>query len=79
MTVRRSGDAAVRRCAGASRRGARAAALGLVAQSAVAGHARAQAPAVTLLNVSYDPTREFYQEINAAFTARVGAPGRRRR
>jgi sulfate transport system substrate-binding protein len=26
----------------------------------------AQAP-VTLLNVSYDPTREFYQEINAAF------------
>jgi sulfate/thiosulfate transport system substrate-binding protein len=28
--------------------------------------ARRQAP-VTLLNVSYDPTREFYQEINAAF------------
>ncbi len=26
------------------------------------------AQAVTLLNVSYDPTREFYQEINAAFT-----------
>jgi len=34
--------------------------------------------AVTLLNVSYDPTREFYQEINAAFakawTARTGQP-----
>lgn len=28
----------------------------------------AAAPPVTLLNVSYDPTREFYQEINAAFT-----------
>lgn len=26
-------------------------------------------PAVTLLNVSYDPTRELYQEINAAFAA----------
>lgn len=28
---------------------------------------QAQAPAVTLLNVSYDPTREFYVEFNAAF------------
>jgi sulfate transport system substrate-binding protein len=28
--------------------------------------ARSQAP-VTLLNVSYDPTREFYQEVDAAF------------
>ncbi|MCX7418034.1 MAG: sulfate ABC transporter substrate-binding protein [Planctomycetia bacterium] len=27
------------------------------------------ASAVTLLNVSYDPTREFYQEVNAAFAA----------
>ena len=27
------------------------------------------AKAVTLLNVSYDPTREFYQEVNAAFAA----------
>jgi sulfate/thiosulfate-binding protein len=27
---------------------------------------RAQAP-ITLLNVSYDPTREFYQDVNAAF------------
>jgi sulfate transport system substrate-binding protein len=30
--------------------------------------ATAQGP-VTLLNVSYDPTREFYQEVNAAFAA----------
>jgi sulfate transport system substrate-binding protein len=30
-------------------------------------NARAQAPR-TLLNVSYDPTREFYREYNAAFT-----------
>lgn len=45
-------------------------------QSAAAGllavttHAWAQAkPAVTLLNVSYDPTREFYVEFNAAFAS----------
>ncbi|RPI13600.1 MAG: sulfate ABC transporter substrate-binding protein [Acidobacteriales bacterium] len=30
-------------------------------------HAQAGQGAVTLLNVSYDPTREFYQEFNAAF------------
>jgi sulfate transport system substrate-binding protein len=30
--------------------------------------AAAPSGAVTLLNVSYDPTREFYQEINEAFT-----------
>jgi sulfate transport system substrate-binding protein len=29
--------------------------------------ARAAEPSVTILNVSYDPTREFYQEINVAF------------
>jgi sulfate/thiosulfate-binding protein len=29
----------------------------------------ASKPAVTLLNVSYDPTRELYQEFNAAFAA----------
>ncbi len=39
------------------------ASLGLKAQPAPAG---APAP-VTLLNVSYDPTREFYVEFNAAF------------
>jgi sulfate/thiosulfate transport system substrate-binding protein len=37
-----------------------------------------RAQPVTLLNVSYDPTREFYQEINAAFarawTGRGGRP-----
>jgi len=31
--------------------------------------ARAAAPGTTLLNVSYDPTRELYKEINAAFAA----------
>lgn len=35
--------------------------LALAAMAAAAGNA------VSLLNVSYDPTREFYQEINAAF------------
>lgn len=31
-------------------------------------HAAAQAAdAISLLNVSYDPTRELYQEFNAAF------------
>ena len=43
-----------------------------------AGSLRAQSAPVTLLNVSYDPTREFYQEINAAFNrtrAARGLPG----
>lgn len=35
------------------------------AVACAAGHARAAD--VTLLNVSYDPTRELYQEVNAAF------------
>jgi sulfate transport system substrate-binding protein len=34
---------------------------------AVAGLAAAQTVPVTLLNVSYDPTRELYSEFNAAF------------
>ena len=38
---------------------------GLVAASLVAGNALAAD--VTLLNVSYDPTRELYQDYNAAF------------
>ncbi|HAU57463.1 MAG TPA: sulfate transporter subunit, partial [Comamonadaceae bacterium] len=42
-----------------------------VALAGSAGAALAQTPAakppVTLLNVSYDPTREFYVEYNAAF------------
>ncbi|MSS72600.1 MAG: sulfate ABC transporter substrate-binding protein [Candidatus Latescibacteria bacterium] len=40
-------------------------ALGMVL--AVAFPARAQQKDVTLLNVSYDPTRELYQDFNAAF------------
>jgi sulfate/thiosulfate-binding protein len=42
-----------------------AAALSLVFHALAPLAARAQS--VTLLNVSYDPTREFYQEFNAAF------------
>ena len=41
--------------------------LGIAAFAAVLFAAPPQAGPVTLLNVSYDPTREFYQEINAAF------------
>lgn len=40
------------------------AAAALIAAVAVPAHAQ---NAVTLLNVSYDPTRELYQDINAAF------------
>lgn len=42
-------------------------ALGVVAVAAYSSWAAAQATAVTLLNVSYDPTRELYSEYNAAF------------
>nr|WP_315429820.1 sulfate ABC transporter substrate-binding protein [uncultured Albidiferax sp.] len=43
-------------------------ALAVFAVSAAGLSAHAQAPApVTLLNVSYDPTREFYKDFNAAF------------
>ncbi len=38
--------------------------LGATIWALLPGHARAE---VTLLNVSYDPTRELYQEFNAAF------------
>ena len=44
----------------------------LVALNAVAGStlaAQAAPKPVTLLNVSYDPTRELYQEVNTAFAA----------
>ena len=44
--------------------GAVALALALTTTSAVT---RAQGGAVTILNVSYDPTRELYREFNAAF------------
>jgi sulfate transport system substrate-binding protein len=38
-----------------------------VALAAFASHGAAWAKDITLLNVSYDPTRELYQEYNAAF------------
>jgi sulfate/thiosulfate transport system substrate-binding protein len=47
----------------------RAAVQGAMAVSALGGRAFAQAKPVTLLNVSYDPTRELYQDINKAFIA----------
>src|SRR5271169_5068594 len=40
--------------------------LGLILVLGVFAHARPPA-SVTLLNVSYDPTRELYQDYNAAF------------
>jgi sulfate/thiosulfate transport system substrate-binding protein len=47
---------------------AAAAAVALLALPPAAPPARAAGPAaVTLLNVSYDPTRELYQDVNAAF------------
>jgi len=62
-----------------TRRSLMAAAGGLAASSALwtagAGVAGAQAAATTLLNVSYDPTREFYKVINAAFAKQWKAGG----
>jgi sulfate transport system substrate-binding protein len=56
----------------------RRAAIGLLAAAAMlpggAGAASAGSPQ-TLLNVSYDPTREFYQEFNAAFARHWEAGG----
>jgi len=47
-----------------------AAAAGAVAAPLVfGGRAAAEAKTITLLNVSYDPTRELYKDINAAFGA----------
>lgn len=45
-----------------NRRGALVAGAALLLGSAATAHAQ-----TTLLNVSYDPTRELYQEFNAAF------------
>ena len=49
----------------------------LIAAALLAVAAAAQAADVSLLNVSYDPTRELYQDVNAAFAkewkARTGA------
>ncbi|HWA61950.1 MAG TPA: sulfate ABC transporter substrate-binding protein [Caulobacteraceae bacterium] len=53
-----------------TRRGFAAAGLGLAGAAALAGPAAAAArPGTTLLNVSYDPTRELYKDINAAYAA----------
>ena len=53
-----------------SRRGVIAAGLSVPAVAALgAGAAQAQAKGLTLLNVSYDPTRELYKDINAAYAA----------
>ena len=53
-------------------------AVAAAAAAAAAFSSSAAVQPVTLLNVSYDPTREFYQEINAAFAkawrARTGQP-----
>jgi sulfate/thiosulfate transport system substrate-binding protein len=44
--------------------------LSLTTAMTAPGTARAAAPAdITLLNVSYDPTRELYQDVNKAFAA----------
>lgn len=45
--------------------------------AAAAGPARPQSAPASLLNVSYDPTRELYQEINAAFNRSWVARGGR--
>jgi sulfate transport system substrate-binding protein len=47
--------------------------LSIALASAFAPGAAPAAP-TQLLNVSYDPTRELYQQINAAFTKRFGLP-----
>ena len=52
-----------------SRRAVLATAGAGLAASALGGRALAQAKPLTLLNVSYDPTRELYQDINKAFIA----------
>ena len=46
-----------------------AATAGAALSPLLGGRASAQAKPITLLNVSYDPTRELYKEINAAFAA----------
>ena len=67
LAIVRNGDQAIARSGRLATRRVVAAALGLALAVAAMGIVRAQAPPVTLLNVSYDPTREFYQDVNAAF------------
>jgi sulfate/thiosulfate-binding protein len=52
-----------------TRRGLIATGAGLAATPLLGGAAFAQAKPLKLLNVSYDPTRELYKEINAAYVA----------
>ena len=47
--------------------------VSLVLPAATTGRAQGSNPEVRLLNVSYDPTRELYAEINAAFAKRWAA------
>ena len=49
--------------------GRRSTVAGLILALAVGGAVAGQAAGVKLLNVSYDVTREFYQELNPAFAA----------
>jgi sulfate transport system substrate-binding protein len=51
-----------------------AGALGLASLAACSPRDAGKAPAARLLNVSYDPTRELYREVNEAFAAQHGAP-----
>ena len=72
---RSSGGSSLRRARGSASgpRGVAVAAALLLAFAACGGEGGAPgagAPGVTLLNVSYDPTRELYREVNAAFAAR---------
>lgn len=43
--------------------------MGTLLSSLASSYSPAEAQSVTLLNVSYDPTREFYRELNDAFAA----------
>jgi sulfate/thiosulfate-binding protein len=52
-----------------TRRGLIAAAGAALAAPAIVGRAQAQPAPLTLLNVSYDPTRELYRAVNTAFAA----------
>ena len=47
--------------------GTAAGAAAVAAPALLAGPAAAEGKAITLLNVSYDPTRELYKDINAAY------------
>jgi sulfate/thiosulfate-binding protein len=49
--------------------------LSLLAAASILAAGAAQAADVRLLNVSYDPTRELYQQINRAFAAQQKAKG----